>query len=166
MKLGWKVASRPFPRSDYGSGKAVRNRTLPHYAYFGQKDAAQVAVLRKMARDLDMDVEIVVCPTIREADGLAMSSRNVCLSPDERQQALCLRRALCRVQRLAAAGEHDAGKLIGAARQVIAQEPAVRIDYLEIVDPETLESLPDLTRGGLAAVACFVGYLADLIVAG
>ena len=126
----------------------------PHRAYFGQKDAAQVAVLRKMVRDLNMDVEIVVCPTIREADGLAMSSRNVYLSPDERQQALCLWRALSHVQSLAAAGEHDPVRLIGAARQVIAAEPAARIDYVEIVDPDTLDPVNDLRRGTLVAMAC------------
>jgi len=129
----------------------------PHYAFFGQKDAAQVAVLRKMVRDLDMDVQIVVCPTIREADGLAMSSRNGCLSPEQRQQALCLWRALSGVQSLAAAGEHNPGKLIGAARQVIAAEAAARIDYVEIVDPDTLDPVSDLKRGALVAVACFVG---------
>ena len=129
----------------------------PHYAYFGQKDAAQIAVLRKMVRDLDMDVEIVVCPTIREADGLAMSSRNVCLSPEERQQALCLWRALSHVQSLVAAGEHDPIRLIGAARQVIAAEPAARIDYAEIVDPDTLDPVSDLSRDTLVAAACFIG---------
>ena len=129
----------------------------PHYAFFGQKDAAQVAVLRKMVRDLDMDVQIVVCPTIREADGLAMSSRNVCLSPEQRQQALCLWRALSHVQSLAAAGEHDPGKLIGAARQVIATEAAARLDYAEIVDPDTLDPVSDLKRDTLVAVACFIG---------
>lgn len=129
----------------------------PHRAYFGQKDAAQVAVLRKMVHDLDMDLEVVVCPIIREADGLAMSSRNVYLSPDEHRQALCLWRALCNVQRLAAAGEHDPCKLIGAARQVIAAEAAVRIDYVEIVDPDTLDPVSDLNRGALVAIACFIG---------
>ncbi len=129
----------------------------PHFAYFGQKDAAQVAVLRKMVRDLDMDVKIVVCPTIREADGLAMSSRNVCLSPEQRQQALCLWRALSQVQSLATAGEADPGKLIGAARQVIASEAAAKLDYAEIVDPDTLDPASDLKRGTLVAVACFIG---------
>jgi pantoate--beta-alanine ligase len=113
----------------------------PHFAYFGQKDAAQVAVLRKMVRDLDMYVKIVVCPTIREADGLAMSSRNVCLSPEQRQQALCLWRALSQVQSLAATGEADPDKLIDA----------------EIVDPDTLDPVSDLKRDILVAVACFIG---------
>jgi pantoate--beta-alanine ligase len=129
----------------------------PHRAYFGQKDAAQVAVLRKMVHDLDMDLEVVVCPIIREADGLAMSSRNVYLSPGERRQALCLSRALCNVQSLAAAGEHDPSKLIGAARQVIAAEAAARIDYAESVDPDTLDPVSDLKRGALVAIACFIG---------
>jgi pantoate--beta-alanine ligase len=129
----------------------------PHRAYFGQKDAAQLAVLRKMARDLNMDIEIIACPIVREADGLAMSSRNAYLSPEQRKQALCLHRALCRVQTLAAAGEHDPRKLIEAGKSVIGKEPAVRIDFLEIVDPETLDPLPDLTRGALVAGACYVG---------
>ncbi len=129
----------------------------PHRAYFGQKDAAQLAVLRQMTRDLNMDIEIVACPIVREADSLAMSSRNVYLSADERKQALCLQRALCRVQGLAQAGERDPRKLIEAARLVIAVEPAVRADYVEIVDPDTLDPLPDLTRPALVAVACYVG---------
>jgi pantoate--beta-alanine ligase len=129
----------------------------PQFAYFGQKDAAQLAVLRKMVRDLNIDVEIVACPTIREADGLAMSSRNVYLSPDERQQALCLFRALSRVQSLAAAGEHDSGKLICAARQIIAAEMAAEVDYAEIVDPDTLDPVNDLKRGALVAIACTIG---------
>ncbi|MGA2962295.1 MAG: pantoate--beta-alanine ligase [Candidatus Korobacteraceae bacterium] len=129
----------------------------PQFAYFGQKDAAQLAVLRKMVRDLNIDVEIVACPTIREADGIAMSSRNVYLSPDERQQALCLFRALSRVQSLAAAGEHDAGKLICAARQIIAAEMAAEVDYAEIVDPDTLDPVNDLKRGALVAIACTIG---------
>jgi pantoate--beta-alanine ligase len=129
----------------------------PHYAYFGQKDAAQVAVLRKLVVDLNMDLGIVVCPIIREADGLAMSSRNVYLSPEQRQQALCLWHALCHVRSLAAAGETDPCKLIDAARQMIAVEPAARIDYAEIVDPDTLDPVSNLNHGALVAIACCIG---------
>jgi pantoate--beta-alanine ligase len=129
----------------------------PQFAYFGQKDAAQLAVLRKMVRDLNMDVEIVACPTIREADGLALSSRNVYLSPEQRQQALCLFRALSRVQSMAAAGEADPGKLICAARQIIAAEMGAEVDYAEIVDPDTLNPVNDLKRGALVAIACTIG---------
>jgi len=129
----------------------------PHRAYFGQKDAAQLAILRKMARDLNMDIEIIACPIVREADGLAMSSRNVYLSPDERRQALCLHRALCKIESLASAGERDAQRLREAGLVVIAEEPAVRLDYLEIVDAETLDPVRDIKDGALVAVACFVG---------
>jgi len=129
----------------------------PRFAYFGQKDAAQLAVLRKMVRDLNMDVELVACPTIREADGLALSSRNVYLSPEQRKQALCLSRALSRVQTLAAAGEHRPATLLCATRQIIAAELAVNVDYAEIVDPDTLDPVHDLQRGALVAIACTVG---------
>ncbi len=112
----------------------------PDCAFFGQKDAAQVAVLRKMVRDLDMDVEVVVCPIVREKDGLAMSSRNVYLSPEQRQQALVLHRALMRVQTMADRGERDAATLVEIGKQVIAEEPAARLDYFAIVDAETLDA--------------------------
>lgn len=129
----------------------------PDCAFFGQKDAVQVAVLRKMVRDLDMDVELVVCPIVREADGLAMSSRNVYLSPEQRQQSLVLHRALMRVQMAADRGERDTAKLAEAGRQVIAEEPGARLDYFAVVDPETLDTALDLTRGALVAVAAYFG---------
>src|SRR6185312_9251771 len=93
----------------------------PDRAFFGQKDAAQVAVLRRMARDLDMDVELVVCPIVREKDGLAMSSRNAYLDPTQRKQALVLNRSLMRVQHAADSGERDVTKLIEAGKSVIAE---------------------------------------------
>lgn len=129
----------------------------PDWAFFGQKDAAQVAVLRKMVRDLDMDVEIVVCPIVREKDGLAMSSRNVYLSPEQRQQALVLHRALMRVQTMVDRGERDPAKLAEIGKQVIAEEPGARLDYFAIVDAELLEPVVDVTRGALVAVAAYVG---------
>jgi pantoate--beta-alanine ligase len=129
----------------------------PHLAYFGQKDAAQVAVLRKMVRDLHMDIEIVVCPTLREPDGLAMSSRNVYLSSAERRQALCLHHALTLIKALAGGGERDASVLLAAGRKVIAAEAGARLDYFEIVDPDTLDPLTSVSRGALVAVACYVG---------
>ena len=129
----------------------------PAFAYFGQKDAAQLAVLRKMVRDLNMDVEVVACPTIREGDGLALSSRNVYLSAEERRQALCLSRALLRVQSLAEGGEQNPDHLRGLIRQTIAGETAARIDYVEIVDPDTLDAVSDLKSGALVAVACTFG---------
>jgi pantoate--beta-alanine ligase len=129
----------------------------PHKAFFGQKDAAQVAVLRKMVRDLNFPPQLVVCPIVREADGLAMSSRNRYLSEKERQQALVLHRALGEVEKRAAAGETKSSALIEAARSVIASEPAVRIDYVAIVDPDTLIDISDVRSGALVAVAAFVG---------
>ena len=129
----------------------------PDFAFFGQKDAAQVAVLRKLVNDLDMDVEIVVCPIVRERDGLAMSSRNVYLTPEQRQQALVLHRSLLRVQAAVEQGERDSAKLIEIGKQVIAEEPGARLDYFAIVDPDTLEPVADVSRGALVAVAAYVG---------
>lgn len=129
----------------------------PGRAFFGQKDAAQVAVLKKMVRDLNFPVELVVCPIVREPDGLAMSSRNRYLSAEERRQALALHRALEELERLAKAGTKSANELISAALAVLGSEPLVRVDYCSIVDPETLEDVPDVRGGALAAVAAFVG---------
>jgi pantoate--beta-alanine ligase len=133
------------------------NIFAPEHAFFGQKDAAQVAVLRKMVRDLQFAVQLKVCPTVREADGLALSSRNRNLSDEQRRQALVLSRALLAVQRQFQGGEHDAGKLLGEALQVIREEPAVEVDYCRIVDPETLEDVTDVAKGALVAVAARVG---------
>jgi pantoate--beta-alanine ligase len=136
------------------------NIVLPDLAFFGQKDAAQVAIVRKMVRDLNFDVHIVVCPTVREKDGLAMSSRNVYLSPEQRQKALVLYRSLMRVQMLVDRGEKDAARLIAAGKEVISEEPSIRLDYFEIVDNDTLEataSVSGVSGGALVAVAAFVG---------
>ena len=103
-------------------------------AFFGQKDAAQVAVLRRMVAGLRIGTEIVVCPIVREADGLALSSRNVYLSAEERRQALVLSRAVREVERLVACGERKAEALVAAGRAVFAEEPGVRVDYVEMVD--------------------------------
>jgi len=129
----------------------------PDRAFFGQKDAAQVAVLRRMVRDLAMDVQLVVCPILREKDGLAMSSRNVYLSAVERKEALVLNRALMRVQHAADAGERDVARLIETGKSVIAEEPGARLDYFAIVDPDALEAVSDISRGALVAVAAYVG---------
>jgi pantoate--beta-alanine ligase len=129
----------------------------PDRAFFGQKDAAQVAVLRRMVRDLDMDVELVVCPIVREKDGLAMSSRNVYLNAEQRKQALVLNRSLMRVQHTADVGERNVAKLIDIGKSVIAEEPAARLDYFAIVDPDSLEPVSDISRGALVAVAAYVG---------
>jgi pantoate--beta-alanine ligase len=129
----------------------------PDAAFFGQKDAAQVAIIRRMVRDLNMAVEIVVCPIVREADGLAMSSRNAYLDPEQRKQALVLHRSLLRVQELAEEGERDAGRLLAAGREKFAQEKSVRLDYFEIVDAETLDPMENVAGGALVAVAAYVG---------
>jgi pantoate--beta-alanine ligase len=130
----------------------------PDAAFFGQKDAAQCAIIKKMVRDLRIPVEVVVCPIVREADGLAMSSRNVYLSPEERRQALVLHRALRHVEEAYRHGERSLGPLRHIATHSIAQEPEVVVDYVEIVDPETLEPRgPQLTGGELVAVAAKVG---------
>ncbi|HTS56578.1 MAG TPA: pantoate--beta-alanine ligase [Terriglobales bacterium] len=126
-------------------------------AFFGQKDAAQVAVLRRMVRNLNFPVEIVVCPIVREPDGLAMSSRNAYLNPQERKSALQLHRSLNEVQRRFEQGERNPTNLIEAGKQVLAQDPGVRLDYLSIVDPDTLAPVSKLTGKSLVAVAAFVG---------
>lgn len=129
----------------------------PEVAFFGQKDAAQVAIIRRMVRDLNFDVEIVACPIVREADGLAMSSRNAYLDPQERRQALVLHGSLMRVKQLVESGERDVERLKSAGREEIGRESAMRLDYFEIVDPESLDPVSDVENGGLAAVAGCVG---------
>lgn len=129
----------------------------PNRAFFGQKDAAQVAVLRRMVYDLRLATEIVVCPIVREPDGLALSSRNLYLSPTERAQALTLSRAVHNVESFAASGERRASALIEAARATIAAEPEIRIDYIELVNWATLEPVEIAVPGALFAVAAWVG---------
>jgi pantoate--beta-alanine ligase len=129
----------------------------PDAAFFGQKDAAQVAIVRRMVRDLKFPVEIVTCPIVREADGLAMSSRNAYLDGAQRRQALVLHRALIRVKELWEAGERDAEKLGAAGREEVTGEKSVRLDYFEIVDAETLDPVENLADGALVAAAAFVG---------
>ena len=129
----------------------------PDVAFFGQKDAAQATIIRRMVRDLNLPVEIAVCPIVREPDGLAMSSRNAYLSPQERKSALVLRRSLTRVKNRFDQGERNAAELIEAGKQELAQEPAVRLDYYDIVDLATLDSVQHLRSDALVAVAAFVG---------
>jgi len=129
----------------------------PDKAFFGQKDAAQVAVIRRMVRDLKFPVEIVVCPIVREADGLAMSSRNAYLNAEDRKRALVLHLSLTRVQELVRGGERNAARLMAAGKDELARERGVRLDYFEIVDPETLDAVQDIGKGALVAVAAYVG---------
>ena len=140
----------------------------PDAAFFGQKDAAQHAIIRKMVRDLDMPVAIEVCPIVREADGLALSSRNTYLNTEERKSALVLYRSLQCAQELFRTGERNSAKLIAAARQEFASESNVRLDYFEIVNPDSLEPVLDTSSPSLAAVAAYVGNtrLIDNIVFG
>ncbi len=129
----------------------------PETAFFGQKDAAQLAVIRRMVQELNFRVEIVSCPIVREPDGLAMSSRNAYLNPEERRRALVLQRSLQRAQQEFQAGERSTAKLISAVREVFAREPQVAIDYLEIVDPETLDPVERIVQRTLVAVAAYIG---------
>ena len=129
----------------------------PETAFFGQKDAAQLAVIRRMVRDLNSPVEIVACPIVRESDGLAMSSRNAYLNREERGRALVLERSLQQVQREFQAGERIAAKLISAAKEVFAREPKVVLDYFEIVDPDTLDPVERISQKTLVAIAAYIG---------
>jgi len=129
----------------------------PEAAFFGQKDAAQLAVIRRMVRDLNFPVEIVGCPIVREPDGLAMSSRNAYLNREERKRALVLQRSLQEVRQQFQAGERIAAKLISAAKEVFAGEPHVRLDYFEIVNPDTLDPVERVSQRTLIAVAAYFG---------
>lgn len=129
----------------------------PDLAFFGQKDAAQVAVIRRMVRDLDFPVKIVVCPIVRAPDGLALSSRNVYLGAAERKSALALSRSLQKVRQEFDRGQREASRLIQAGKEIFADEASVRLDYFEIVDPETLEPVAQIAHPALVAVAAFVG---------
>jgi pantoate--beta-alanine ligase len=129
----------------------------PDAAFFGQKDAAQLAVIRSMVWDLNFPVEIVACPIARESDGLAMSSRNAYLNREERGRALVLQRSLQQVQREFQNGERIAARLIATAKEVFAREPQVVLDYFEIVDPDTLDPVERVSQKTLVAVAAYVG---------
>jgi pantoate--beta-alanine ligase len=129
----------------------------PDLAFFGQKDAAQATIIRRMVRDLNLPVEIVVCPIVRESDGLAMSSRNAYLSPQERKTALVANRSLTETKNRFDQGERNAIALIAVGKQIVAQEPAARLDYFEIVDPVTLDPMQELTSPALVAVGVFIG---------
>ena len=126
-------------------------------AYFGQKDAQQVAVIRQMVADLNMNVKIVAVPIVREADGLALSSRNQFLSQTERQAALVLSRSLRLAEEMLQAGERDAATLLAAMNGCLSQEPLAVIDYVEIVDTQTLQKLPCIKGSALIAMAVRFG---------
>jgi len=132
------------------------NICRPTAAYFGQKDYQQAQVIKKLAADLDFDVEVEVLATVREADGLAMSSRNEYLTPEERRQATCLFRALARAQELFAAGETRPAKIVDELTVTITAQPAARVDYAEVIHPQELTPVTTVEKGAVAAVAAFV----------
>jgi len=129
----------------------------PHRAYFGRKDAQQARIVQQMARDMNLDSEIVVCPIVREPDGLAMSSRNAYLEAKERTAATVLHRALWSARRELAAGERDGLRLQSVMRQVLETEPLARVDYAEVVDAETFEPVARVGRASYALLAVYFG---------
>ncbi|MCX6996122.1 MAG: pantoate--beta-alanine ligase [Kiritimatiellaeota bacterium] len=133
------------------------NLCLPQIAVFGEKDAQQLRVIRRLVRDLNFPVEIIPGPIIREPDGLALSSRNVFLSAEERRQALVLRRALDEAERLFRAGARDAEALRSALRLIIGQVPAAKVDYIAVVDDDTLAPVQTLDQPALVALAVYIG---------
>ncbi|HEX9388293.1 MAG TPA: pantoate--beta-alanine ligase [Anaerolineales bacterium] len=133
------------------------NAVQPHKAYFGQKDAQQAAVIRQMTRDLNFPIEIVVCPIVREPDGLAMSSRNVYLNAEERKAATVLYRSLSAARNLYENGERDAGELRRIMREVFATEPLAQMQYVSCADYDTLEELETVTGKTLLSMAVFLG---------
>ena len=133
------------------------NAVQPDRAYFGQKDAQQAAVIRQMTRDLSYPIEIVVCPIVREPDGLAMSSRNVYLNPEQRKAATVLYRSLHAAKEAYDHGERDAEKLRGMVKEVLASEPLAQVQYVSCADYKTLEELETVTGKALLSMAVFVG---------
>jgi pantoate--beta-alanine ligase len=133
------------------------NIVQPDVAYFGEKDFQQLAVVRRMARDLDMPLEVVGCPTVREENGLALSSRNAYLSPEEHEQAACLYRGLLQARGRINAGERNASKVTALLRDVITDAGPARIDYIRLVDPETMQPVERISGPVLVALAVYIG---------
>lgn len=163
------VTLEELPNSHCGKSRSVHfrgvatvcaklfNIVLPHKAFFGQKDYQQCAVIKRMVDDLNMNLEIETLPTVREADGLAMSSRNAYLDPDQRKQALCLGEALNLAADMTASGITDAGKIAAAMRKHIERMPEARIDYVSVADTETLEELDTIADTAVALLAVYFG---------
>ncbi len=154
----WEGASRP----GHFKGVATVVTKLftivkPHRAYFGQKDYQQALVIKRMVRDLNLDVEIVVMPIVREPDGLALSSRNVQLNPQERKAALCLHRSLVYAEERVGSVERDAKAIVEGMRKIIEAEPLARVDYLACCHAETLEPLDRIEGTVLFALAVWIG---------
>jgi pantoate--beta-alanine ligase len=133
------------------------NITRPDVAFFGEKDAAQVAVLRAMLRDLNFPLDLIVCPTLREPDGLAMSSRNRYLTTDQRARSVVLFQALSKAQMEAGSGVRNASDLRRTMLGVLKSEAEAQVEYAEVVDPDTLESVADVSKGALLAIAVRIG---------
>ncbi len=144
------------------------NAVQPSRAYFGQKDAQQATVLRQMVRDLNFPIDVVVCPIVREADGLAKSSRNTYLNPAERQAATVLSRSLQAAKAAFAGGERDAGHLRQVMQALFDQVPLARVQYISIADSVTLQELDQVTRPALVSMAVYIGKtrLIDNLVLG
>ncbi len=154
------LCGRSRPRHFRGVATVVTklfNIVKPHRAFFGQKDYQQTVVIRRMVRDLNMGVEIIVCPTVRELDGLAMSSRNSYLNPQERKAATVLYRSLRTAEEIIKAGEGDTSAIYDKIRQIIIAEPLCSIDYIHIVHPETLEDIKSITEKTVLALAVRIG---------
>jgi len=129
----------------------------PHRTYFGQKDAQQAIVIKRMVEDLNFNIEVIVCPTVREEDGLAMSSRNTNLSPNARKKATCLYRALCSAKDLFEQGERDAERLKSAMARTIESTDMARLDYVSVAHPDTLEELKKVVEDrALLSLAVFL----------
>lgn len=133
------------------------NIVQPDRAYFGQKDAQQAAIVKRMVKDFNIPVEIIACPIVREADGLAKSSRNTYLSPEERKAALCLSQAVNIGQEMVAAGEKNAAKVLEAMKGHIEKEPLAKIDYVKAVDGMTMQQVETLNAPALVAMAVYIG---------
>lgn len=133
------------------------NMVKPHVALFGEKDFQQCVVIKRMVKDLNFDLEILAMPTIREPDGLAMSSRNARLSPAQRQTSLCVSRALNKAHELVSQGERQAATILQAMQEIIGYEEGTRLEYASLCDPDTLEEVAEVTRPTLLAIAAWVG---------
>jgi pantoate--beta-alanine ligase len=170
--LGEKLEGARLP-GHFREVATVVNKLLnivhPHFAFFGRKHAQQVILVKRMVRELCVDVEIVVCPPVREEDGLALSSMNVYLTTEERKAAIVLRRALERCQSLYAGGERYAARLIASVRSMIEAEPLARVDYVALTDTELLDSVDVIPAApALVSLAAYIGAtrLTDNIVLG
>lgn len=133
------------------------NIAKPHKAYFGQKDYQQCLVIKKMAKDLDFDIDIVTCPTVREKDGIAMSSRNKYLSPEERKSALSLDKSLVMAKKMIENGENDIEKIKRHIKEMIEKEKSAKIDYIEILNSKNLEKIKKIKGNVIVALAVFIG---------